>query len=69
MSDHLTVGEVAKVYGVDAWRIRRIVDALDVEIPRAGLYRLIPRAQLAAVAIELQRRGWLPKVEEATSCT
>ena len=65
--NHLTVGEVARLYGVDDWRIRRIVDDLDAEIPRAGLYRLIPRALLAAIAIELRDRGWLPRTEEAAA--
>ena len=56
-SSHLTVGDVARIYGVPAWQIRRIVDSLDVEIPRAGQYRLIPREQLPEIAIELKKRG------------
>ena len=64
-SSHLTVGELAAIYGVPAWRIRKIVDSLDVEIQRAGLYRLIPRSALALVGGELQRRGWLPQTEAA----
>ncbi|MFH1922716.1 MAG: hypothetical protein ABIP48_22865 [Planctomycetota bacterium] len=64
---HLTVGQVAEIYGVPAWKIRRMVDSLDVEIPRAGLYRLIPRNLLGTITIELQRQGWLPKPEEAQS--
>ena len=64
-SAHLTVGQVAEIYDVPAWKIRRVVDALDVEIPRAGLYRLIPRNLLGIIATELQRQGWLPRPEEA----
>ena len=60
-SSLLTVGEVAEIYGLPAWKIRRAVDALDVEIPRAGGYRLIPRDLLGVIAAELQRRGWLLK--------
>ena len=58
-SSLLTVGQLAEIYGLPAWKICRAVDALDVEIPCAGLYRLIPRDLLGAVAVELQRRGWL----------
>ena len=39
---HLTVGETARLYDVAQWRIRKIVDELDADIPRAGMYRLIP---------------------------
>ena len=61
---HLTVGEVAEIYGVPDWKIRRVVDSLDAEIPRAGLYRLIPRELLGVIAVELQRQGWLAKQHE-----
>ena len=50
---HLTVGQVATFYGVPAWRIRRIVDSLDIDVPRAGLYRLIPREMLKAIGAKL----------------
>ena len=63
---HLTVGEVAKFYGLPDWKIRRAVDSLNVEIPRAGRYRLIPREMLGVVAAELDRRGWLSKREPAS---
>lgn len=53
---HLTVGEVAGIYDVPSWKIRRIVDSLDIEIPRAGLYRLIPRTLLGRIAVELEQR-------------
>ena len=56
---HLTIGEVANTFAVPTWKIRRVVDSLDVEIPRAGLYRLVPRAALGLIAVELQRQGWL----------
>ncbi len=55
----LTIRQVAELYGVPDWRIRRLVDALDEEIPRAGLYRLVPRGVLAKIAVELDRRGLL----------
>ena len=53
---HLTVGEVASIYDAPAWLVRRVVDSLGVEIPRIGQYRLIPRSELPAIGIEIQRR-------------
>ena len=66
MQTHLTVGEVATLYGVPTWRIRRLVDSLDVDIPRAGRYRLIPRFLLVAIAVELQKAGCV--TGEASPC-
>ena len=55
---HLTTGQVAEIFGAPEWRVRRIVDSLppDVEIQRAGLYRLIPRSALPAIGIALEIR-------------
>lgn len=58
-SDYLTVGQSAAIFGVPAWKIRRVVAALELKIQRAGQYRLIPRDQLGIIAAELQRQGWL----------
>lgn len=54
----LTVGQVAQVYDVAPRKIRKVVDALDTDLPRAGQYRLIPRAVLTKIAVELERRGY-----------
>lgn len=57
---HLTTGEVAAIYAAPEWQIRKIVDSLSAngaEIPRAGLYRLIPRTMLPAIGQELQARA------------
>ncbi len=59
-ADHLTVGDVASIFGAPAWKVRRIVDSLPEELPRAGNYRLIPRAMLPTIGSELQRSGHLP---------
>lgn len=58
-SSHLTVGQTAKLYGAPDWKVRRIVDSLGADIPRAGQYRLIPRELLGLIAIELQEQGYL----------
>jgi hypothetical protein len=64
--DHVTVGEIASLYSQPSWRIRRCVDELNVEIPRAGQYRLVPRSLLGRIAVELERRGWLPAGDVAS---
>jgi hypothetical protein len=60
---HLTIGQIAAIYGVPAWKIRRVVDSLGVEIPRIGLYRSIPRELLGMIAAELQSQDWLPSAK------
>lgn len=47
-SDFLTVGQISRHTGVPLWKIRSAVDRLD-GIPRAGLYRLVPRSRLPEV--------------------
>jgi len=66
--DLLTVGNLAEIFGVEQWRVRRAVDSIECGMRRVGLYRLIPRSQLATVAAELQRRRWLPQAQEAAPC-
>jgi hypothetical protein len=53
LASHLTTGQVAIFYNVPEWRIRKIVDSLDCDIPRVGLYRMIPRDALPAIAARL----------------
>jgi hypothetical protein len=57
---HLTIGQIAGIYGIPAWKIRRVVDSLGVEIPRIGPYRSVPRELLGMIAAELQSQDWLP---------
>ena len=52
-SSHLTTGEVARIFGVGEWRIRRIVDLLP-GVERAGLYRLVPRSLLPEIGAKLK---------------
>lgn len=61
MADNLTVGQISELFGLPNWKVRRAVDALKIEIPRAGNYRIIPRNLLGKIAAELERRGWTPK--------
>jgi hypothetical protein len=54
-----TIGDIALRFGVAEWQARRAVDALEAEIPRAGLYRLVPHSLLCRLETELKRRGYL----------
>jgi len=59
MSTHLTVGQLAEMFGLPTWKVRRAVDSLGGDIPRAGMYRMVPRARLGELAVALHARGWL----------
>jgi len=66
---HLTVGEAARLLGAPDWRIRRIADELDAEIPRAGRYRLIPRRLLGKIEKRLAKlQPPSPERSEDTRC-
>jgi len=54
---HLTVGQVAAVTDRPPWEVRRVVDQVIPDAPRAGQYRLVPRDRLADVCAELARRA------------
>jgi hypothetical protein len=60
---HLTTGDIALFYGAAHWQVRRVVDSLGEQIPRAGLYRLVPRTLLDRIGTELRKRGYLPTEE------
>lgn len=63
LKSHLTVGEIARCYDVPQWKIRTLVDSLDnIEIERAGNYRLIPRDALETILAELRNRNWLSEI-------
>jgi hypothetical protein len=52
-----TTREIAELCGAPVWLVRRVVDRLGEEIPRVGLYRLVPAALLDRVQAELRKRG------------
>jgi hypothetical protein len=53
---HLTTPEVAERLGVPVWLARRAIDTLGAQVPRAGLYRLVPVDLLDQVRAALDRR-------------
>jgi hypothetical protein len=64
LSTYITTGKLAEELRVPVWLVRRAVDALGDEIPRAGLYRLIPRELVPRIAA-IVRRVPLPTQQEA----
>ena len=65
MKSTMTTMEAARELGVADWRIRRLVDALQLGLERAGTYRLIPRTLLPLIERELRERGYLAEAAEA----
>lgn len=59
MNKTKTIGELSREIGVPTWKIRRVVDALDIAIPRAGQYRLVTPDVESRICDELRRTGWL----------
>lgn len=54
---YLTTREVAEHFGIPVWLARRIVDGLQEQIPRVGLYRMVPVALLGRIEDALRRRA------------
>jgi excisionase family DNA binding protein len=60
MSEMLTVPEIARRLGCETWKVRRLYeDGTLADPPRAGLTRLIPKAELARIRRLLLARGYL----------
>ncbi|MBX9656148.1 hypothetical protein K2Y11_21235 [bacterium] len=41
-NDYATIGQLQRELGLPGWKVRNAVDRMN-GIPRAGLYRLVPR--------------------------
>jgi hypothetical protein len=54
---YLTTREVAEHCGIPAWLARRIVDGLGEDVPRIGLYRLVPAGLLPQVEEQVAKRA------------
>jgi len=48
-----TIGQLAERYHQPEWKVRRVVDSLSSEIPRAGKYRMVPNDLLPAIEAKL----------------
>ena len=61
-----TVGQIARLLGIDEWRVRRLFeDGTLPEPSRFGGKRVISAAEIPAIVDALRSRGWLPQSTEA----
>jgi hypothetical protein len=63
--------EVARVANVPLdvcpiWKMRRVVDELDSNLPRVLNYRMVPVAMIPRIVERLTAQGWFDR--EASSC-
>ena len=66
MTSFYSTGQVAKRFGVDRWRIRRLFECGAVpEVGRLAGKRVIPADRLAKIKSALKARGWLEATEAA----
>jgi hypothetical protein len=57
----LTVGAVARRYGIPPWMVRRVYErGLLPEPPRVGAYRVVPVDDLPRLEAALRGAGYLP---------
>jgi hypothetical protein len=57
----LTIGDVAKHFGCEAWKVRRVYErGLLPPAARVGAYRVIFPAELPLVEAALRKLGYLP---------
>jgi DNA-binding transcriptional MerR regulator len=60
MATVLTIGDVARHFGVPTWHIRRAIErGLLPEPPRAGAYRVFCPRDLPRIKAALRRCGYL----------
>jgi hypothetical protein len=68
LSTYLTTSDIAERYpGVAPWQVRRTLDGMGLQIPRAGLYRLVPEDLLPQVEAALRSRGYMPEAAEVAN--
>ncbi len=62
MSDVLTLGDLARRFGVKDWQMRQLVDTGKLT-PRGkvGVYRVFSEADVPAVQAALMKAGYLPE--------
>jgi hypothetical protein len=63
----LTLGSVARRYGLSVWQVRRIYErGLMPPAARAGMYRIVTEGQLPAIEAALRQAGYLRPVAGET---
>lgn len=63
LKTHYTTVELANLWSVGVWNIRRALDRMGVTVPRMGVYRIIPAELVPALRAALEERGILPREE------
>ncbi|MCA9124452.1 MAG: hypothetical protein H6822_33910 [Planctomycetaceae bacterium] len=60
-----STSDVADLYGVKTWQVRRLFESARLPEPmRFAGKRAIPREMLPQIVDALRERGWLPTCEE-----
>ena len=61
----MTTGQLAELLGVSRHRVRRCVDRIEPDAPRAGRYRLVLRSAIPRLVLELHRTEYRVEPQEA----
>jgi len=66
MPTFFSTSDVADLYGVKTWQVRRLFESSRLPEPaRFAGKRAIPRELLPAIVDALRERGWLPTREDS----
>lgn len=61
-----STSEIAELYGVKTWQVRRLFESSRLPEPmRFAGKRAIPRDMLPAIVDALREKGWLPTSENS----
>jgi hypothetical protein len=59
-AEFISLGDVARIYGVPSWKVRRLYESGRLkEPPRIGIYRLIRPSELPMIERALRAAGYL----------
>jgi DNA-binding transcriptional MerR regulator len=63
----LTIGAVAKHFGVSPWQVRRLFErGMLPPAARVGAYRVVEAADLPNIEESLRKAGYLPRQQPAS---
>lgn len=64
MANSFTTRQVADLYGIEVWRVRRLFEDGTLSEPgKFGGKRAIPDSLFPSIEMALRDRGWLPTAE------
>jgi hypothetical protein len=68
MDAYYSTGQVAKLFGIEVWKIRRVLSDGSLPLPpRFCGKRAIPGTMLPAIVDALRERGWLDRPTKGES--